>query len=93
MSSLLAITALDGRYQDKVESLTPLVSEFGLMRYRVVVECRWFLHLAKATDIPQLPNLDGSQREQVTRIHETFGITDAERIKEIEGTTNHDVKA
>ena len=93
MSSLLAISALDGRYRDKVKSIAPLVSEFGLMRYRVIVECNWFQHLAAASDIPQLPFLDDTQRKAVTKIYESFEITDAERIKEIERTTNHDVKA
>ena len=93
MSSLLAISALDGRYRDKVKSIAPLVSEFGLMRYRVVVECNWFQHLAAASDIPQLPVLDDTQGKAVSTIYESFEISDAERIKEIESTTNHDVKA
>lgn len=93
MSSLLAISALDGRYRDKVKSLAPLVSEFGLMHYRVIVECNWFQHLAAASDIPQLPVLDDTQRKAVSTIYESFEISDAERIKEIERTTNHDVKA
>ncbi len=93
MSSLLAISALDGRYRDKVKSLAPLVSEFGLMHYRVIVECNWFQHLAAASDIPQLPVLDDTQGKAVTTIYESFEISDAERIKEIERTTNHDVKA
>ncbi len=93
MSQLLAIGALDGRYRDKVESLAPLVSEFGLMRYRVIVECKWFEHLAAASDIPELPVLDDAQRASVARIYTSFEISDAERIKEIERTTNHDVKA
>ena len=93
MSSLLAITALDGRYRDKVKFLAPLVSEFALMRYRVIVECRWFLHLSAEALIPELPELDAAQHEGVVQILESFQESDAERIKEIERTTNHDVKA
>ena len=93
MSQLLAISALDGRYRDKVNAFAPLVSEFGLMRYRVIVECNWFAHLATMPEIPQLPALDDAQRGSITRIYESFEISDAERIKEIEQTTNHDVKA
>ncbi|MCZ6617485.1 MAG: adenylosuccinate lyase [Gammaproteobacteria bacterium] len=93
MSQLLAISALDGRYRDKVESIAPLVSEFGLMRNRIVVECNWFQHLADAADIPQLPVLDAAQQAAVGKIYASFEISDAQRIKKIENTTNHDVKA
>ena len=68
MSQLLAISALDGRYRDKVNAFAPLVSEFGLMRYRVIVECSWFAHLAATHEIPQLPALDDAQRGGITRI-------------------------
>ncbi len=90
---LFAISALDGRYKDKVRDLSPIVSEFGLMRYRVLVECRWFAHLAAQPDIPELPTLTAAQASSLESIVAEFDATDAARIKDFERTTNHDVKA
>ena len=90
---LLTIGALDGRYRNRVEPLAPLASEFGLMRYRVLVECRWFAHLAQTDAIRELPTLSSEQAAAVASIAEDFSLADAERIKAIERTTNHDVKA
>jgi adenylosuccinate lyase len=90
---LLAIGALDGRYRAKVEDLAPIVSEFGLMRFRVEVECRWFSHLAAAPDIPELPALDGPRQAAVDAVFADFDLAAAQRIKTYERTTNHDVKA
>jgi adenylosuccinate lyase len=90
---LLAVSALDGRYRAKVAALAPLVSEFGLMRYRVRVECRWFAHLAAAPDIAELPPLSAAQRRAVDTVADDFDLAAAERIKALEATTNHDVKA
>jgi adenylosuccinate lyase len=92
-SPLLAITALDGRYRDKVGALSPIVSELGLMRLRVTVECRWFGFLASRPEIGELPPLDASQERALGDIHRQFELADAERIKHLERTTNHDVKA
>ncbi len=93
INPLLAIGALDGRYRGRTEDLAPLVSEYGLMRYRVVVECGWFEHLADAPDIPELPGLSPAQRQALSRVGEAFDLAQAERIKAYERTTNHDVKA
>ncbi len=90
---LLAVTALDGRYRGKVEDLAPLVSEQGLMRYRVMVECRWFEHLADAPEIPELPALDADARRALRAVVEEFDLGAARAIKRFEQTTNHDVKA
>ena len=90
---LMAVSALDGRYRDKLLALAPIVSEFGLMRYRVAVECRWFMHLAAHPAIAELPALTPAQRAAVTAICDDFDLSDAERIKHFERTTNHDVKA
>ncbi len=90
---LLTIGALDGRYRKRLEALAPLVSEFGLMRYRVLVECRWFAHLARTDTIGELPLLSPGQAAAIEAIAEDFSLADAERIKAIETTTNHDVKA
>ncbi len=91
--SLLAVTALDGRYRGKVEDLAPLVSEHGLMRYRVLVECRWFEHLADAPEIPELPALTADQRRGLRAVVDEFDMAAARAIKRFERTTNHDVKA
>ena len=93
LDPLLAISALDGRYRSKVEPLAAILSEFGLLHARVEVECRWFQALANANDIPDLPALSDQQAEGVRRIFQQFKVTDANRIKQLERTTNHDVKA
>ncbi len=90
---LMTIGALDGRYRNRLEPLAPLVSEFGLMRYRVLVECRWFAHLAQTDSIGELPALSSGQAAALAAVAEDFSLADAERIKAIERTTNHDVKA
>tara|TARA_Y100001933_G_scaffold218397_2_gene226515 strand:- start:1483 stop:2859 length:1377 start_codon:yes stop_codon:yes gene_type:complete len=90
---LLAVSALDGRYRAKVEDLAPIVSEFGLMRFRVTVECAWFAHLATDPAVPELPPLDAAQRRALDAVASGFDLDAAERIKTIERTTNHDVKA
>ncbi|MEQ8860162.1 MAG: adenylosuccinate lyase [Pseudomonadales bacterium] len=90
---LMAVSALDGRYRSKVDDLAPLVSEYGLMRYRVQVECAWFEHLSAATDIVELPALSDSQRQALHAIVADFDLSAATRIKNYERTTNHDVKA
>jgi adenylosuccinate lyase len=90
---LLAVSALDGRYRSKVEDLAPLVSECGLMRYRVTVECAWFAHLAGEAGVPELPALSHAQRQALGAISDRFDVAAAERIKDYERTTNHDVKA
>jgi adenylosuccinate lyase len=76
-----------------VSELAPIVSEYGLMRYRVLVECRWFCHLAAQPDIPDLAPLSAEQMAALESVAAEFTVADAERIKEIERTTNHDVKA
>jgi len=80
-NSLTALSPLDGRYSEKTESLKPLFSEFGLIRHRVLIEIRWLLHLK-----PEMGN-------QLENVFKAFSQKDAERVKEIEKTTNHDVKA
>ncbi len=93
LDPLLAITALDGRYRSKVEPLAAALSEFGLLHARVEVECRWFMTLAAADSITELPALNAAQRDAVQAIYETFDVEDAAAIKAFERTTNHDVKA
>jgi adenylosuccinate lyase len=92
LSELTAISPIDGRYRDKVEALASYFSEFALIRYRVKVEVDYFNTLAGL--IPQLQPLDTAETKQhLQKIYLDFSIEDAQRIKEIERTTNHDVKA
>ncbi|MEQ8953836.1 MAG: adenylosuccinate lyase, partial [Gammaproteobacteria bacterium] len=90
---LMAISPLDGRYLDKCRELAPLVSEYGLIRFRTEVELRWFQHLCGDPAIPECNPLDDHSFQALDAIVVNFGVADAARIKEIEGTTNHDVKA
>ncbi len=93
LDPLTAIGALDGRYRGRVESLAPILSEFGLLHARVEVECRWFQTLADTPAITELPALDPEQSAAVAAIYQTFDLDGARRIKSLERTTNHDVKA
>ncbi len=91
--ALTALSPLDGRYAGKVETLRPIFSEFGLMHRRVRVEIEWLLALAADPKIAELPPFDPAQVATLKAIAETFSVADGERIKAIEATTNHDVKA
>jgi adenylosuccinate lyase len=93
LDSLTALSPLDGRYSAKVEALRPIFSEYGLMKRRVQVEIEWLLALADHPGIPELPSFDENARAKLRRIGDDFSVTDATQIKEIEATTNHDVKA
>ncbi len=93
LTPLTAISPLDGRYGDKTAELKPIFSEFGLMRFRVQVEIRWLQALAVQTDIEEVPALTNEANALLNDISDNFSDTDALRIKEIESTTNHDVKA
>jgi adenylosuccinate lyase len=92
-SSLTALSPLDGRYAAKVEVLRPIFSEFGLMRRRVAVEIHWLLALAQEQSIPDVAAMPANARQFLTALANGFSLPDAERIKAIEATTNHDVKA
>ncbi len=91
--TLTALSPLDGRYAGKVEALRPIFSEFGLMHRRVQVEIEWLLALAADQGIDELPAFSDAQVRQLMAIVSEFSITDGSRIKAIEATTNHDVKA
>ncbi len=93
MSSLTAISPIDGRYSDKVDLLRPIFSEFGLIRYRVYVEVEWLKALANEPAITEVALLSESALEQLDALVKNFSQTDASRVKQIERTTNHDVKA
>src|SRR5690606_35608256 len=92
LSALSALSPLDGRYAAKVSALRPLLSEFGLMHRRVQVEIEWFIALSDA-GLPELAPLSPSTRETLRSLVANFSEADAQAIKDIEKTTNHDVKA
>lgn len=93
MSSLTAISPIDGRYSDKVDLLRPIFSEYGLIRYRVYVEVEWLKALANDPTITEVALLSQPALEQLDALVKNFSETDASRVKKIESTTNHDVKA
>ncbi len=93
LSPLTALSPLDGRYADKTAALRPLFSEFGLIRHRVLVEVRWLLMLSAHPEITEVAAFSEAARDVLENILTHFGDSDAQRIKEIETTTNHDVKA
>lgn len=93
LSALTAVSPVDGRYGSKTAELRSIFSEFGLLKYRVVVEVRWLQKLAATQDITEVPNLSSQAAALLDGIISEFSEQDAARIKEIERTTNHDVKA
>ncbi|MCH8177647.1 MAG: adenylosuccinate lyase [Proteobacteria bacterium] len=93
LSSLTAISPIDGRYSSKTASLRPLLSEYGLIYHRVLVEIRWFQALANHPQIDEIKPLSKTANKLLESIIENFDEEQAARVKEIEKTTNHDVKA
>jgi len=91
--TLRALSPTDGRYSEKVNDLRDIFSEFGLMRFRVMVEVRWLQFLADEPDIEEVGPISSAMKEVLNRIVDDFSLDDAERVKKIEATTNHDVKA
>ncbi len=92
-SALLALSPLDGRYAGKVDALRPIFSEYGLIRARIQVEIEWLLALAAEPGIGELSPFSASVIARLRGLVDAFSVTDAARVKEIERTTNHDVKA
>lgn len=92
-SSLTAISPIDGRYANKTQALRPIFSEFGLIRYRLLVEVRWLQLLASHPDIQEVPPLTAHAKMFLNDLYKNFSQHDAQQIKDIERTTNHDVKA
>jgi adenylosuccinate lyase len=93
VSTLRALSPADGRYADKVKGLRDIFSEYGLIRFRVLVEVRWLQCLADEASVPELAPLSSVMKDALNHIVDGFSLDDAERIKDIEATTNHDVKA
>jgi adenylosuccinate lyase len=92
-STLLALSPLDGRYARKVAPLRDYLSEYALIRYRVLIEVRWLQHLADEPSIDDFAPLDPPVKDVLNFIVDSFSVDDAERVKELEAKTNHDVKA
>lgn len=93
LSSLTAVSPIDGRYGNKTDSLRTIFSEFGLIRCRVIVEVRWLQQLAANPQITEVPAFSEEANARLNAIVENFSELDAGSIKQIEATTNHDVKA
>jgi len=93
LSSLTAVSPIDGRYGSKVSELREFFSEFGLIKFRVEVEVRWFQTLAAHPEVAELSPFSVEAMAFLDSIVSEFSLEDAERVKEIESTTNHDVKA
>ncbi len=93
LSSLTAISPIDGRYGAKCNDLRPIFSEYGLIRHRVLVEVRWLQMLAANPGIPEVPAFSEHATRVLNDIVDKFREEDAQRVKNIERTTNHDVKA
>ena len=92
-SALLALSPLDGRYASKVDALRPIFSEYGLIRARVKVEVEWLLALAAEPGVAELAPFSAAAQARLRALADGFSVAHAARVKEIERTTNHDVKA
>ena len=93
LNTLTATSPIDGRYADKTSDLRPIFSEFGLIKHRVLVEVRWLQTLARHPEIKEVPAFSDHANQILENIAENFDLEDAHRVKNIERTTNHDVKA
>ncbi|NKQ12483.1 adenylosuccinate lyase [Pseudomonas sp. SST3] len=93
LSSLTAVSPVDGRYAGKTSALRPIFSEFGLIRCRVQVEVRWLQRLAAHAGVPEVAPFSDEANALLDQLAENFQVEHAERVKEFERTTNHDVKA
>lgn len=91
--TLTNLSPVDGRYADKVDSLRPILSEYGLIRFRVMVEIRWLQALSSEPLIAEVPAFSYAANEALESLLTNFCVNVAEQVKEIEKTTNHDVKA
>lgn len=93
LSALTALSPIDGRYGDKTKELRPIFSEYGLLKFRVEVEIRWLQKLADCPQITEISEFSPETHQFLDNIILSFNEQDAQRIKEIESITNHDVKA
>ena len=93
LSALTAISPVDGRYFDKTNVLSTIFSEFGLIKYRVLIEVKWLQAMSENAGIPEVPKFSDQAVQFLADIATNFSVEDAQAVKDIERTTNHDVKA
>ncbi|KAF8414155.1 hypothetical protein HHK36_002154 [Tetracentron sinense] len=93
LSGLTALSPLDGRYWGKVKDLAPFMSEYGLIRFRVLVEIKWLMKLSQIPEVIEVPNFSEEAQCFLEGLIDGFGMSDALEVKNIEKVTNHDVKA
>ncbi len=93
LNALTAISPVDGRYFDKTKELSAIFSEFGLIKYRVLVEVKWLQAMSENDGIQEVPKFSAEASEFLANIATHFSLEDAQAVKDIERTTNHDVKA
>jgi len=91
--NLTSISPIDGRYSAKTGPLKAIFSEYGLIKYRLLIEVRWLEAMSKNSQIPEVPEFSLKSKNVLSNIVDNFSLADAKVIKEIEKTTNHDVKA
>ncbi len=93
LTHLTAISPIDGRYFDKTKGLSDVFSEFGLIKYRVLIEVKWLQAMADNVGIAEVPKFSSDTANFLADIAANFSLADAQTVKDIEKTTNHDVKA
>lgn len=93
LNVLTAISPVDGRYFEKTKALSSIFSEFGLIKYRVLIEVKWLQNMADNEGIPEVPPFNAEAGQFLADIIANFSLEDAQAVKDIESTTNHDVKA
>lgn len=93
LTPLTAVSPLDGRYSRTTEPLRVYFSEYGLIRYRTYVECRWLLKLASMKEVTEVPEFSASAKQYLDVLIQNFDLDEAQKVKAFERTTNHDVKA
>ncbi len=93
LSELTAITSVDGRYHSKTKQFGHIFSEYGLIKNRLLVELKWLIHLSQTEGIEEVPMLSQKDIDWVMSIYDNFTPEEAQQVKDIESTTNHDVKA
>ena len=93
LSELTAVSPIDGRYGSKTRALRALLSEFGLIKSRFIVEVEWLKQLSRHPAIEEVPEFDSSTLDYLDHLISDFSEADAARVKAIEANTNHDVKA
>ena len=93
LSELTAITSVDGRYHSKTKQFGHIFSEYGLIRHRLLVELKWLIHLSQTEGIDEVKPMSQKDIDWVMAIFDNFTPAEAQKVKDIEATTNHDVKA